>query len=454
MRRRVYGIYQGLNSLAGFADILLLSEEDIARYDLVWDDNDPEILFVSETILYDHVMLEQFKKLYSKASVCIFAPGECILPDLNVFDYGIGYGIGSNDTDRIVRRPNRRFLSSFLNKTENPIKDISQAKELLKKKEGYCNFIYSNPDGHKNRKLIFDKMSEYKRVDSYGAYLNNMGLVGSGGNDLTQLVKNSVDLKSRYKFTIAFENATFPGYTSEKAYTSLEAGTIPIYWGNPVVNRDLNSNAIINCNEYDSFDDVIARVREIDENDDLWCQMIMEPWLCEEQLVIEKEETDRYYSFLDGIFTKNSEELRRRPEGTWPGKYQDFWMGRQAGTDKFKVNFDICADMCDVIRKGGHICDLIGSDIGTVAIYGMGRIGMILYDDFKYRNDIMVSFCIDNRSTVSGVDCECIRLSELSERKTPDMVIVTVSSEYEIIRDSILSICDTKVMSIQELLAE
>ena len=45
-------------------------------------------------------------------------------------------------------------------------------------------------------------------------------------------------MKKPYKFSIAFENAWYPGYTSEKIVTSMLAGTIPIYWGNPDISRE------------------------------------------------------------------------------------------------------------------------------------------------------------------------------------------------------------------------
>lgn len=451
MGRRVYGIYPDVKDIAGLAGVLLLDDNEIGQYDLIWDENDPDILFVSEGILTNHNMLAQFRELYSSSAICVFAPGECILPDLNIFDYGIGYARRGND-DRIIRRPNRRFLSPFIKKWKNPMKDASMARKILEEKRGFCNFIYSNPNGHSNRKLIFDMLSEYKRVDSYGAFLNNMGLVESGGDDLTALVRNSTDIKSRYKFSIAFENACFPGYTSEKLYTSLEAGTIPIYWGNPYVGNDVNTNAFIDCSKFDSFSEVINRVKEIDENDELWIQMIMQPWLSDEQLKTEREEADLYYQFFKKLFTEELSSLKRRPEGTWPGNYQNFWIGRQAGTDKFKVNFEIVSHMCGLIQQGNNFCKGIDQDSHSISIYGMGIIGRILYDELKRRKEITIPFCIDNRVTDFDANVECIKLSELGQMPLPDLVIVTVSSEYDIIKESILSICDTKVISIQELL--
>ena len=41
-----------------------------------------------------------------------------------------------------------------------------------------------------------------------------------------------------YKFTIAFENESHPGYTTEKIVEPMLADSIPIYWGDPLVGTD------------------------------------------------------------------------------------------------------------------------------------------------------------------------------------------------------------------------
>lgn len=79
----------------------------------------------------------------------------------------------------------------------------------------------------------------------------------------------------KYKFTIAFENSSFPGYTTEKLYDSLFVGSIPIYWGNPMIDKEISSEAIINCNDFDDdFDAVIEKVIEIDRDDERYMYML------------------------------------------------------------------------------------------------------------------------------------------------------------------------------------
>lgn len=434
-------------------DALHLSENDRKRYDLIWNDESPDVLFASEVILYDRKACEVFRNIYNKAKICVFFPGEAIMPDYNVFDYYIGFGGYDARDERSVRIPPRLYFEEYLTGiSENPVKSMPDAKKLLYSKNGFCNFIYSNPKGHPNRKELFDCIMKYKHVDSYGAYLNNMGLENSGGSSLTGLVLNSTHIKHNYKFSIAAENATFPGYTSEKILTSLEAGTIPIYWGNPEIELDVNPKAFINCHDYESFDDVLERVKEVDENDDLWCEMVSQPWMTEKQLQKEAGDMERLHGFLDMIFSVNVPVYRRRAEGTWPDTYCDFWLGRDSGTDKYKLYYEIVSVFCKKIQSGNHICEKIGKDISSVAIYGMGNIGRILYEDIKSCDWFEILYCIDNRCKADDIGSECIGLSDLQYKSRPDAVIVTVPGDFEIIKDSIKKVFDTHVISVIDLL--
>jgi hypothetical protein len=133
-----------------------------------------------------------------------------------------------------------------------------------------------------------------------------------------------VKIKSNYKFSIACENAWFPGYTTEKLLTSLEAHTVPIYFGNRDVSLDVNPECFINVMEYANLDDVIDRIREVDTNDLLWCEMVSKPWyLCEQQKKKEMR-CQNYYGMLRRIFTDEIGTLRYRGEGSMEYVYQDF----------------------------------------------------------------------------------------------------------------------------------
>jgi len=96
-------------------------------------------------------------------------------------------------------------------------------------------------------------------------------------NNVGGRVGDKLEFLKGYKFTIAFENSSFPGYTTEKIAEAFTANTIPIYWGNPLVGRDFNPESFINCHNFDSFDKVIDHVIKVDNDDDLYRKYISSP---------------------------------------------------------------------------------------------------------------------------------------------------------------------------------
>lgn len=75
-----------------------------------------------------------------------------------------------------------------------------------------------------------------------------------------------------YKFSIAFENNSVKNYVTEKIIDAFMAGNIPIYWGCPNIAEYFNPDSFVNVHDYDSIEDAVARVREIDTNPDLYEQ--------------------------------------------------------------------------------------------------------------------------------------------------------------------------------------
>ena len=91
-------------------------------------------------------------------------------------------------------------------------------------------------------------------------------------------VEDKLAFIGRYKFTIAFENESHPGYTTEKIYEPMLVNSLPVYWGNPLVHRDFNPASFLNYYDYGSQDALIARIIEVDQNDDLYCDYLRQPW--------------------------------------------------------------------------------------------------------------------------------------------------------------------------------
>ena len=191
--------------------------------------------------------------------VRIFYTGENVRPDFDDCDFAFSF-------DYPVTDRNYRLPLYGLDWKLHRIREEIDLDAVVAQKRKFCNFVYSN-DRAKERIAFFNKLRTYKKVDSGGRVLNNIG----------HLVGDKLDFLSNYKFTIAFENESHPGYTTEKILHALIARTIPIYWGNPLVSRDFNPRAFINCHDYESFDGVVERVKDIDGDDDLYRAYLSEP---------------------------------------------------------------------------------------------------------------------------------------------------------------------------------
>jgi hypothetical protein len=167
--------------------------------------------------------------------------------------------------------------------------------ELRSENRRFCNFIYRN---HvcKTRNKFFHSLSEYKQVDSAGPLFNNLGY------ELPKKPKMAkIDFQRGYKFSIAFENESHPGYQTEKLFEALLARTVPIYWGNPDVASEFNPKAFIRYEDFANEKELIDYIREVDQNDELLLSYLNEPIFNEEGKMLRVE--SEFMEWLKGIVT-------------------------------------------------------------------------------------------------------------------------------------------------------
>ena len=115
------------------------------------------------------------------------------------------------------------------------------------------------------RMQALNLISSIKNVEVYGAIARK---------DVSSKFKASKD----FRFVFAFENDLFPGYVTEKVIEAWATGAIPLYWGSDPLNY-INPKAIINLNDFDSFQDFLGRVAEVNENKTLWEEIASQPIL-------------------------------------------------------------------------------------------------------------------------------------------------------------------------------
>lgn len=249
-------------------------------FDDFWADFDPKNNFFTHTldlcgIRYkltkfwpDVLIYSVFGDRHKKYSCRkIFYTGENIMPDFTTCDYAISFD-PTNDS-RNLRLPvyiyhawyQSRGLGlpegteSMLDILLNRIKQSS----FPEPRERFCSFIFGNGKPQK-RNEFFHALSQYKKVDSAGRWMNNTGYK----------VDNKIKFLHQYKFNIAFENESALGYTTEKILDPLLAGAIPIYWGNPDVTSDFSRHCFINAMDFPSTEALIETIITIDNDDELF----------------------------------------------------------------------------------------------------------------------------------------------------------------------------------------
>ncbi len=220
--------------------------------------------------------------------------GENYVPDFNYFDYAIGFDHIEFD-DRYLRMPLFAFYKEFPKLAERDLKH-PKPEELLNRK--FCSFVVSNGGrGDPLRTEFFHELSKYKKVASGGKWLNNIG----------GPVKDKSEFCAKYKFNIAFENSVSSGYTTEKVMQPLTIHTVPIYYGNPTIEEDINPDCLVLLKSRNDVQRAIEEIIKLDEDDDLYLKKVFSPCLVHPIGWYE----DRLEKFILNIIEQPIEDARR-----------------------------------------------------------------------------------------------------------------------------------------------
>lgn len=156
--------------------------------------------------------------------------------------------------------------------------DLSWSRVQFGMKTRFCCFIVSNP-GCWQRNNFFDMLSNYKPVDSLGKFKQRIPA------DIVRVPDRAdqdayFGLLSQYKFMITFENNSLAWYNTEKIFNAFQAGVVPIYWGDPLIDHVYNPECFVwvktECtllNQYAEFKKAIDKIKILDTNDELYITM-------------------------------------------------------------------------------------------------------------------------------------------------------------------------------------
>jgi hypothetical protein len=237
----------------------------------------------------------------------IYWTPESNLPDFNQCDFAI--------TSRYVDDPRhlRVPFYIFYVKPESLVKQPGEWETIPARKTKFCCFMTT----YTNRKTrlrtdFFQKLNRRKKVDSAGRALNNIGFNIPFDHE-------SKDAFLRpYKFYMAFENQSAPGYITEKLVEGMRARCIPIYYGCPRVAEEFNPKSFLNYHDFPSEEALIDRILEIDGDNDLYLQYLKEPFFPGNKPAAAYD-TNRILDFFEGVFSSTTPPVaaRKRLLGRW-----------------------------------------------------------------------------------------------------------------------------------------
>lgn len=256
----------------------------------------------------DFVLCGTFGHEFLDYSCCrIQFSGEDSFPDLNLYDYAMGFPM-LQCGDRYLRLP----LYAMRDSWAPALQKHTLPQEFYLSGRKFCNFVVSN-DYSKERNAFFEALNAHRRVDSGGGYANNIG----------GPVSDKLAFQKGYKFSIAYENSSTPGYCTEKIVDAFAAGTVPIYWGDPLVKGEFNPDSFLFAGDYDDNDALIAAIDALDADDEAYLAMCRAPILAPGCRAAEYTDERRAFEFLDAIFRKGPEKALCRNRSFWGQIYEN-----------------------------------------------------------------------------------------------------------------------------------
>ena len=256
--------------------------------------DDPDYIFFS---VYGN------KHLSFKNAVKILYTGENMVPDFNLCDYAIGFNY-IDFGDRYLRFPLYAYYQWYYRDIYQGYKleDIAlQSDEKLLNRK-FCNYIYSNNvNSDPLRDIFFKELGKYKKIDSGGRHMNNIGYY----------VSDKIEFIKDYKFTIAFENSSMSGYTTEKLIEPILVGSLPIYYGNPQVNLDFEEDTFIRITGESDIERAVTEIITMDKNNGLYLQMLRKPkFKVDNKIEVWERHLNNFFSM---IFSQPIHSARRIP---------------------------------------------------------------------------------------------------------------------------------------------
>lgn len=273
-------------------------------YNVEFSEN-PDYIICSGSGFYEYLKYDQIRIMFS---------GENYIPDFNYVDYAFSvYPL--NFVDRHFSFPGL-VLTSYDPFIKLSQKDRNYSCDILMDKPFFANMIASHEAENGSRGKLLSLLSQYRRVESAGSYLNNM----PDGITVSIDDGSKSELQKKCKFTLCSESLTHDGFITEKIFDAFLADTIPIYSGSSTISEIINKNAYIDIRDYETLEEVVERIIELDKDDEKYLEILRQPVFVEEDYIEKK--VQELEQFVRNIFDQPLEKAYRRSRLYMPLRYE------------------------------------------------------------------------------------------------------------------------------------
>ena len=281
----------------------------------------------------DYIICSCFQPYYEYCKypqIRIMDCGENYIPDFNFVDYAVcRYPI--QFLDRCFYRPG---CIDFRGRFESLLKrERAFTADVLREKPFFANFIAGHESENGIRGDFFKRLSQYKRVESPGSYLNNM----DDGMTVNWKDSSKTDFQRKCKFTLCFESTKHAGFVTEKITDAFYADTIPVYFGSEEVFSIFNREAFIYCPSREAFEETAEKIVALDQDDSAFLRMLNQP-VFNPEFDYEKH-MSAYEQFIKNIFEQPIDKAYRRSRVFVPKKHEAFILEKKGNRKPPKSRF-------------------------------------------------------------------------------------------------------------------
>lgn len=120
-------------------------------------------------------------------------------------------------------------------------------------------------------------------------------------------------------------------------------------------------------------------------------------------------------------------------------------------TEKFRNYYEMLGQWISLKNSGNKIDQyFVDNNIKDIAIYGMGNVGMYLYEELK-NSLVNVKYCIDKGSDMLSWENISIKKPE-DGLPLVDAIVVTACFDYEAIKKELEQYVDFTILPLDEIL--